>query len=366
MNEPIRILHIVTYMGRGGLESMLMNYYRNIDRSKVQFDFLVHRDFKADYDDEILSLGGKIHHISRLVPWSKTYKNKLKSFFNNHPEYQIIHVHQDCLSAVALKCAKECGIPVRVAHAHSSSAVKNLKYPIKLHYMKKIHKYATDLFACGKQAGDWMFTGHNYTIVKNAIDLDKYKSSSEIENEMKNQLHIKNKYVIGHVGRFREEKNHTFLVDVFNEVKKIHSDSVLLLVGDGEKQEEIKQKVKELGLENDVIFTGARADVNLLMQAMDIFVFPSLYEGLPLTMVEAQASGLHCLISDRIPDECILVPELVKKRSLDDSAKEWAKDAFLQNVTCNNYTNKLSDAGYNIKKECRKLEKFYLNSVSKG
>lgn len=365
MNKPIRILHIVTYMGRGGLESMLMNYYRNIDRSKVQFDFLVHRDFKADYDDEILSLGGKIYHISRLVPWSKTYKNELKSFFNNHPEYQIIHVHQDCLSAVALKCAKECGIPVRVAHAHSSSAVKNFKYPIKLHYMKKIYKYATDLFACGKQAGDWMFTGHDYTIVKNAIDLDKYKLSSEMAKETKKQFHIEDKYVIGHVGCFREEKNHIFLVDVFNEVRKMHSDSVLLLVGDGEKQEEIKQKVKELGLENDVIFTGSRADVNLLMQAMDVFVFPSLYEGLGMVFIEAQASGLHCIVSDSVPSESILLPELVCVKSLNDSVKSWAEEVLnRKKISDLNFSN-LVRSGYDIKKECRKLEEFYLNSIQK-
>ena len=143
--QPIRVLHIVTYMGRGGLETMLMNYYRHIDRTKVQFDFLVHRDFEADYDAEILSLGGKIHHVSRLVPWSKSYQNELRTFFKAHPEYRIVHVHQDCLSSVALKVAKECGVPVRIAHSHNNNQDKNLKYLIKLHYMKKIPAFATAL-----------------------------------------------------------------------------------------------------------------------------------------------------------------------------------------------------------------------------
>ena len=366
MCEPIRILHVVTYMGRGGLESMLMNYYRNIDRNKVQFDFLVHRDFKADYDDEILSLGGKIHHISRLVPWSSKYKSELKTFFKTHPEYKVVHVHQDCLSAVALKCAEECGIPVRIAHAHSSSAVKNFKYPIKLHYMKKIHKYATDLFACGKKAGDWMFTGHAYTIVKNAIDLDKYKPSSEIAKEIKKQLHIENKYVVGHVGRFREEKNHNFLIDVFSELKKLNSDTVLLLVGDGEKQDEIKQKVRELELEKDVIFTGARSDVNLLMQAMDVFVFPSFYEGLGMVFIEAQASGLPCVISNNVPDESILIPQLVNKKSLSDSAESWAKDLLVKKNKNEINAKILSSSGYDIKKEAKKLENFYMSRVLNG
>ena len=141
----IRVLHIVTYMGRGGLETMLMNYYRHIDRNKVQFDFLVHRDFEANYDQEILSMGGRIYHISRLIPWSKIYRNKLKKFFHEHPDYRIIHVHQDCLSSVALQCAKECNVPVRIAHSHNSSQDKNIKYLFKCYYMRKIPVYATDL-----------------------------------------------------------------------------------------------------------------------------------------------------------------------------------------------------------------------------
>ena len=134
----IRVLHVVTYMGRGGLETMLMNYYRHIDRSKVQFDFLVHREFEADYDEEIKSLGGRIYHVSRLVPWSRKYKAELRRFFRTHSEYKIVHVHQDCLSSVALQCAKECGIPDRIAHSHNSNQDKNIKYLFKRYYMRKI------------------------------------------------------------------------------------------------------------------------------------------------------------------------------------------------------------------------------------
>ena len=169
----IRVLHIVTYMGRGGLETMLMNYYRHINRDKVQFDFLVHRDFEADYDEEIHELGGKIYHISRLIPWSYTYREKLKHFFREHPEYKIVHVHQDCLSSVALQCAKECGVPVRIAHSHNSAQDKNLKYLVKLYYMRKIPNYATDLFACSEAAGKWMFGSKPFQVVHNAIDIDQ-------------------------------------------------------------------------------------------------------------------------------------------------------------------------------------------------
>ncbi|MDD6618596.1 MAG: glycosyltransferase, partial [Clostridiales bacterium] len=163
----IRVLQIVTYMGRGGLETMLMNYYRHVDRNQIQFDFLVHRDFEADYDQEILAMGGRIYHISRLIPWSGEYRKKLKRFFREHPEYQIVHVHQDCLSSVALQCAKECNVCVRIAHSHTTSQDKNLKYLIKQFYMKQIPSYATDFFACSKSAGEWMFGGHSFRILFN-------------------------------------------------------------------------------------------------------------------------------------------------------------------------------------------------------
>ena len=161
----IRILHIVTYMGLGGLETMLMNYYRHMPRDRIQFDFLVHREFNADYDKEILSLGGKIYHFQRLIPWSRRYRRQLTAFLGSHPEYRIIHVHQDCFSAVALECAKQCRIPVRIAHSHISSQDKNWKYPLKCYYKNKIPSAATDFFACSQKAGEWMFEGHSFSVL---------------------------------------------------------------------------------------------------------------------------------------------------------------------------------------------------------
>ena len=271
---PVRVLHIVTYMGRGGLETMLMNYYRHINRDKVQFDFLVHRDFEADYDKEILTLGGKIYHISRLIPWSHSYREKLNHFFREHPEYKIVHVHQDCLSSVALQCAKECGILVRIAHSHNNAQDKNLKYLIKLYYMKKIPNYATDLFACSEAAGKWMFGEKAFQVVHNAIDIEKYKYSPAIAQKVRKQFNIENKIVIGHVGRFNPQKNHEFLIDIFAECIKRNSNVVLMLVGDGNGKKKIVSKVRALGINDKVIFMGVRSDVNELLQAMDVFVFP--------------------------------------------------------------------------------------------
>lgn len=359
--EPIRILHVVTYMGRGGLETMLMNYYRHIDRDKVQFDFLVHREFEADYDKEILSMGGRIYHFSRLIPWSRKYRRNLKSFFKLHPEYKIIHVHQDCLSAVALQCAKECGITVRIAHSHNSNQDKNIKYLIKRHYMKQIPQFATDCFACGKDAGDWMFSGHPYQILHNAIDASIYTYSTEKAVAIRKQFHIERNFVIGHVGRFDSQKNHTFLLDIFNECVKIVPNIKLLLVGDGEGRDKIEEKAKFLGLEDKVIFTGVRSDVPDLFQAMDVFVFPSLYEGVPVTMIEAQASGLPCVISDSIPKDCVITTDLVTTMSLSDTPHDWAKHIIdHSHIKRSNQFDEIQAAGYDIVKAARKLENFYL------
>ena len=360
----IRVLQVVTYMGRGGLETMLMNYYRNIDRSKVQFDFLVHRDFEADYDKEILSLGGKIYHISRLIPWSKSYKKELCRFFTEHPEYKIVHVHQDCLSSVALQCAEKCGVPVRIAHSHNSNQDKNLKYPIKKYYMKKIPDYATDLFACGKEAGKWMFGNHEFRVLPNAIDTSRYIFTESIRNEVRKELSIADEFVIGHIGRFNPQKNHDFLIDIFSQIKKQKSNAKLLLVGDGDEISNIKNKVQKLQLNNSVIFTGVRTDVNRLLQAMDVFVFPSLYEGFPVTMVEAQASGIPCIISDKVPDECIITEGLVDVKSLSDSSEKWAECILSKKeVKRRNVSDDIIKSGFDIKSAAKWLEEFYIGKA---
>ena len=233
-NQPIRVLHVVTSMDRGGLETMLMNYYRHIDRSVVQFDFLTHRTEKAAYDDEIESLGGKLYHMPRLVPWSRSYRNAMDSFFLEHPEYRIVHVHQDCLSSVALQEAKKCGVPVRIAHSHSSNQNRDVKYPIKMIYMHKISKYATSLIACSRKAGNWMFSGAPFEILPNAIDVTAFKFDLEKRKNLRNKLNISEHTVLlGHVGRFMSEKNHTFLLDIFAEVAQMEPDARLMLVGAG-------------------------------------------------------------------------------------------------------------------------------------
>lgn len=351
-------------MGRGGLETMLMNYYRHIDRSKVQFDFLVHREFEADYDEEIKSLGGRIYHVSRLVPWSGRYKAELRRFFRTHPEYKIVHVHQDCLSSVALQCAKECGIPVRIAHSHNSNQDKNIKYLFKRYYMRKIPETATELFACGKAAGDWMFGGKTYRLLPNAIAAEKYIYEEEKAKKIKKELDLEKNLVIGHIGRFNPQKNHKFLIDIFEKCFEKNQKVRLMLIGDGEGRKEIENKVKERGLQDNVIFMGVRRDVPELLQAMDVFVFPSLYEGLPVTMIEEQAAGVPAVISDRVSEECIITKDLVKVEGLEETPEQWAGEILKQvKISKRDRSEEIKKAKYDVETNAKWLEEYYLRKA---
>ena len=358
-----RVLQVVTHMECGGLESMLMNYYRHVDRKKIQFDFLVHRQERAAFDDEIESLGGKIYRLQRLVPWSKSYLAALNAFFDEHPEYKIIHVHQDCLSSVILKAANQHGVPVRIAHSHSANQDKNLKYPIKLWFKRTIPEYATHLFACGKNAGDWMFGGAPYQIINNAIDAAAYAYDPAKRAEMRRQLGLTDELVVGHVGRFNQPKNHPFLLEIFTALLKKEANAVLLLVGGGEDMPKIQAKAQTLGIAERVRFLGVRSDVADLLQAMDIFVFPSLYEGLPVTMVEAQASGLPCIISDKVPPECILTDGLVDIMPLSEAPEAWAaKILEKRSILRTDHHTEITAHGFDITTEAAKLQEFYINA----
>lgn len=358
----IRVLQVVTHMERGGLETMLMNYYRHMDRQKVQFDFLTHRQARGAYDDEIESLGGIIYRLPRLVPWSRSYLAALDAFFTEHLAYQIVHVHQDCLSSVILKAAAKHQVPVRIAHSHNANQDKNLKYPIKLWYKRSIPRYATDLFACGKNAGDWMFGGAPYQIINNAIDAAAYTCDAAKRAAVRRSLGFTDELVVGHVGRFNPQKNHPFLLEIFSELLKKEPNAVLLLVGGGEDKAKIQARAKEMGIDEQVRFLGVRSDVADLMQAMDVFVFPSLYEGLPVTMVEAQASGLPCIISDKVPEECIITEGLVDVMPLSASADAWA-EKVLEKRKCprTDHSKEVAAHGFDIKAEALKLQEFYQN-----
>ena len=366
MSDAVRVLHVVTHMDCGGLETMIMNYYRKIDRSKIQFDFLTHRPEteEKDYDNEIKKLGGRIYHLPRLNPFSYRYRRALESFFDAHKEYKIIHVHQDCMSGLILKIAKKKGIPVRIAHCHSSNQDKNIKYLIKYVYKQMISKYATGLFACGEIAGKWMFGKNaNFVVLPNAIDTDNYVFSNDKRMLMRKELGLpEDSFVIGHVGRFSKVKNHCFIIELCKLLLKQNRNIYVLFVGQGDLLEETREIVIKNNLENVIKFLGLRKDVPDLMQAMDVFVLPSLYEGLPVSVIEAQASGLPCIISENVPLYCAIT-DLVKQVELDIT--KW-ENAIIQlnDIKRRNMQDEIKKASFDINDNVLYLENYYLSNLT--
>lgn len=363
--SAVRILQVVNYMDRGGLETMLMNYYRHIDRSKIQLDFLVHRDKVAQYDHEIAQLGGRIYHMPRLNPLSLSYHKKEKDFFQTH-KYSVVHCHMDCMSAFPLFHAKSAGVPVRIAHSHSSSQNKDLKYPVKLLCKQLISHSATQLFACSEDAGHFMFGNHYFQIMRNAIELKKFLFNSDVRAEVRKELEIQDEVVLGNVATLKPVKNQLFLLEVFSEYHKMNPNSKLLLVGEGPSRKNIEEKVKNLGLQDRVILTGVRSDVHRLLQAMDVFVFPSLFEGLPVTMVEAQAAGLPCVISDTVPNETDIT-DLVTRVSLKAPLQQWISAIDVASKTTRaDQSVQIKRSGFDIEENAKWLENFYLKVSENG
>lgn len=364
--EPIRIAQIIGKWVGGGVEAVVMNYYRHINREKVQFDFFCDEDSTNIPYDEIKSLGGKVIIIPPYQKINKYVKELTKLLKEGN--YKIVHSHINALSVFSLYCAKKAGVPVRIAHSHSTTNKKEWKKNLLKQVLRPFSKlFATDYFCCSELAGRWLFGNKAYNkgrvyLLNNAIDLDKFKYDEKIRKEKRKELNITdNQLVIGHIGRFVAQKNHTFLIDIFNEIYKENINSVLVLAGQGPLMDEIKNKVNNLGLTNNVKFLGQRNDANELYQAFDIFCLPSLYEGLPVVGVEAQASGLLCILSDDMTKETKVL-ETTIFLSLSQNAKDWGLEA-LKNY--NGYvrkdtTNEITNNGFNIKEEGKKLEKKYL------
>ena len=362
MSTPLRVLQVLTSLDRGGMETMTMNYYRHIDRERVQFDFLLHRSKEGDYEEEARSLGARVFRVPRQNPLSPGYWRALDDFFSENP-YKVVHVQLDCLSAIPLAVAKCHGVPVRIAHSHNSRQDRDIKYPMKMLCKRFIRWEATDLFACGVEAGRWMFGTDDFTVVRNAIDVDEYAFDGIRRERTRRDLGVpEGTLVIGHVGRFMPQKNHTFILNVFAELLRLRPDTVLLLIGDGELRVEREKQAADLGISDSVKFLGVRSDVPDLMQAMDVFLMPSLYEGLPLVLVEAQAAGLPCVLSDSIPIDCDLDGSNVARLSLGDDLREWA-GVLIKQIS---HTERqlgariVRQAGFDVADVAANLEEFYL------
>lgn len=361
---PIRILQVVNSMNRAGLETMLMNYYRKIDKNKVQFDFLTHRNFKGDYDDEILSLGGRIYHAPRLYPQNYIkYFKYMHNFFLSHPEYKIVHSHIDSMSYLPLLAAKRAGIPIRIAHSHNTSIDLDYKFPLKEFFRYKIVDVANEFCACGQEAGNYLFRGkRRFTYIPNAIEKSNFLYNLKKRQKTRERLQITNdEIVIGNVGRMEKQKNQKFLINVFNELHKNNRDTLLLIVGVGSKERELKKQVSSLNLNDSVRFLGNRDDVDELYQAMDVFVMPSLYEGIPVVGIEAQFSNLPCVFSNSISSE-VKFNSGVKFESLNDGPKEWAHTIeTIANHKISRSKVQFENDDFDVSKSFMKLQNYYLS-----
>ena len=304
MGEPIRIAHVMGKMVGGGVEQVVMNYYRNIDRSRVQFDFLVDSDSTLVPGDEIESLGGRIFKVPPYQRQS-AYQRELIRLFREE-RWSIVHSHVNALSVFPLRAAKRAGVPVRIAHSHSTAGKGEFAKNATKAVLKRLSNvYPTHRMACSRYAGEWLFgRGADFEVVYNAIDLSRFLFNAEARAQARADLGLAGgRTVIGHVGRFMPQKNHRFLIDAFAMAAQQRPDLVLILVGTGEAEVLTESWAAERGVADRVMFLGQRDDVDRLYQAFDAFALPSLYEGLGIVGVEAQAAGLPCFLSDRITRE---------------------------------------------------------------
>ena len=371
MSKVVRVAQIMGKWVGGGLESVVMNYYSNINRDKIQFDFICDTDSKYIPYEQIEKMGGRVIFIH---PYQKVYKYKryLKKVLKQG-NYKIVHSHMNTLSVFSLRAAKKAKVPIRIAHSHSTDNKKEWKKTLLKTLLKPFSKiYPTDYFCCSELAGRYLFGDNTYDegkvfLLNNAIDLDKFKYNEELRNLKRNQLSIDNDtLVIGHIGRFVAQKNHEFLIDIFNEIQIKKSNSILLLVGSGPLMDDIKQKVNNLGLQDKVKFLGQRDDVAELYQAFDVLLLPSLYEGLSVVAVEAQATGNLCVLSDSMTKETKVLDDTVFM-SLEDSAIKWA-DCVLTNASKykkHDTSKEMQNKGFDIKKEAINLENKYFELLNR-
>lgn len=351
----------------GGVESVVMNYYRNMDRDRVQFDFICDEDSTDIPYEEIKELGGRVYLIPSYTKVFKYQKELIKILREN--KYKIVHSHINTLSVFSLHAAKKAGVPVRIAHSHSTTNRAEWKKNIIKQILRPFSKvYATDYFACSELAGRWLFGNKAYDkgkvyILNNAIDVEKFAYNEEMRKKKRIELNIDdNTIVIGHIGRFVKQKNHKKLIEIFNEVHKQNKNTILLLAGQGPLMNDVKKQVDDNGLKDSVIFLGQRDDVNELYQAFDVFLLPSLYEGLPVVGIEAQAAGLLCIFSDNMTKETKVL-ETTEFLSLSKDEKKWANEEIkaVKGYKRNDTIKEISNNGFNIKKETEKIESRYID-----
>ena len=368
MSEPIRVLHVVGTMDRGGVEVMLMNLYREMDRDQVQFDFLCHNSLKGDFSEEIASLGGRMF----MIPGAShggifKYRRNLYTFFKSHPEYRIIHCHKSDMNGFILEQAAKAGVPYRISHAHTSDPRYSLRdYPFAMWSKRLIDKNLTHAFACSHNAAEYVYRDpvhqRDATIIYNGINTESFRFDEQARRTIRERYQIpEDAFVIGHVGKFTKFKNQSFLVDVLEELCR-DTDARLLLIGAGDMQWQVQEKATEKGLSDKVILVGVQSAIPDFMSAMDAFVFPSIYEGLPVVTVEAQASGLPIFLSDTLTKE-IAISDLVYYVPLSETARHWADviRQYAYDKDRSSYADVVADTPYNSRYAAKELQEFYIS-----
>lgn len=365
MTKPIRVLHVLGGLNLGGAESRIMDLYRYMNKEEIQFDFLIHTNKKQHFEDEIENLGGRVYRIPRFRVYNWfSYRKALKQFFISHNEFQAVHGHITSTASIYLPIAKKAGVPITISHVRSAGVDKGIK-GVMTKLLRLTLKYKADYcLACSKEAGvaaygrSWVEKG-KVEVIPNAIDVRKYIYDGDIRQEYRAKLGITDKLVIGHVGSFRAAKNHEFLVRVFAEIAKKNKEAILLLVGDGALMPDVRKQVADYGLTEKVCFTGNQAQVNPYYQTMDFLVFPSLYEGLPGTIIEAQAAGLPCLVSANVTGE-VGITNLVTFYSLKQSPEEWANYVLSHLISERRERyEEICRAGFDIQDQMRRYREIY-------
>ena len=355
-----RILQIGMHNKIGGVETFLMNYYRNIDKNKIQFDFINMFD-KLCFEEEINSLGGKIFKVTNVKKNPIKYYNEIKKIIEKN-KYEIVHINMLSMANILpVLAAKMAGTKHIIVHSHNTNTPQGIIRKI----LDKLNKnivlnIATDLYACSKIAGIWMFgKNREFKVINNAVDVEKFRYDEKTRKIIRERLNLEDKFVIGHVGRFCEQKNHEYLIEIFKKINKKMKDTILLTIGEGELKNNIKEKVEKYGLKDKVIFLDPVKNVNEYLQAMDIFLLPSKFEGLPVVGVEAETSGLMVITSSTVSRELPIL-ELSKYCSL-DNINEWCEAIESNLPKRKDRSEDIEKANYSIKKEAKKLEKMYEN-----
>ena len=369
----LRVLHSVSNMARAGIETMLMNYYREMDRSQIQFDFLANKPVPGEYDEEICRMGGRVFVSPGLNPLCFfKYERFVADLARHNPQIKIVHAHNEAMGYYALKSAKDAGVRVRIAHAHNTQIIRDYKYPLKLICKQLLPGAATDYWSCGRDAGLYYYGESRWNasgfILRNAIDVSKFGFRPEERDRLRRLHHLENSFVLGHVGRFNVQKNHSRLLDIFAQVAKANSSARLVLIGVGELEPSAKEKAAALGIQEKTLFLGQMADVSGWYQVTDCFVLPSLFEGLPVVGIEAQAAGLPCFFSDCVTDE-VLLSGAARRISLQAQDAQWAREILAAGHSSEERmqgVDLVRRAGYDIRTEARKLQEIYLEMAERA